>query len=160
MIKSYTLKKQLGIDQVKTKTELFEILKKNESKLINIKTKKILKSNKKGISIFSHSTAINKELNKTNKDITIDEDYYYIVVNSTKILDNHEDLHLPKIWNRSAKNQNKKNYFVADHQTKVKSIISYPKDTEIFIAELSFKSMGLPFEGSAECLIYKIKIFR
>jgi len=136
-----------------TKEELFKALIANEKDLINIKTKDIHKSCDKG-----QTLNYNVSLLKSNDSVKneLDDNFYYIAVNTTNILDSHNDLHVKGIWNKTAKDQQGKNYLVADHDLKLKSVIAKPKDIEIVVIDIPFKSIGKDYDGTTQALVYKV----
>lgn len=83
--------------------------------------------------------------------------YFYAIINSTNILDSHGDVHADSIWNKSAKEQNGRTYYVADHELKINSIICNPKDVEIQLHKTTFKEIGYDLEGSTTLLVYKMR---
>lgn len=90
------------------------------------------------------------------KAIDMEDGYVYAVINTTNILDSHGDMHANGIWNKSAKEQNRKTYYVADHEIKMNNIIAYPEDVEIIIKEVTFKELGFNYSGSTQALIFKV----
>jgi len=90
------------------------------------------------------------------KGIKIDDNFYYIAVNSTKVLDSHEDLHLDGIWKKTIKEQQGKNYLVTDHDLEIKSVVVRKEHIEMFTAKVPFSLIGKPYEGDTEVLIYKV----
>lgn len=146
-----------------TKEELFKALKENKEKIVGIKKKTIYTgydaaNPDASKQIVSNSQIKLKSIDKSAaKDLFKDTDYYYFAVNTTNILDSHNDLHVKGIWNRSAKMQSGKNYLVDTHSLTIKDVIAYPEDIEIFVADIPFKSIGNDYEGNTEALIYKVK---
>jgi hypothetical protein len=145
-----------------TKEELFKALKDNKEIIFTIKKKvqtgyDVLNPSESKQVISSTQAIIKKALTDANKDLFKDDDYYYIIVNSTNILDSHGDLHVKGIWNKSAKEQSGKNFLVDTHQLTIKSTIAYPDDVEIFVTEIPFKSIGYNYKGNAEVLVYKVR---
>ena len=147
------------------KEDLFKALKENKEKIIGIKKKTIytgynpldpeqskqVVTNVQTKLIKSISDSAIKELfNETDK-------YFYIAVNTSRILDSHNDYHADTIWNKSAKEQSGKNYLVDTHSLTVKDTIVYPDDIEIFTAKIPFKAIGKDYEGDTVALIYKFE---
>lgn len=126
---------------------------------LNIERKKseIQKSCEKGIAVTCKSLNNLKFSEEETKSLKIDSDYYYIVVNTTNILDSHDDLHIPNIWKKSIQEIQGKNYLVCDHDLEIESVIARKEHIEILTAKLSFQSLGYPYEGNTEALIYKVK---
>jgi len=145
-----------------TKEELFKALKANKDIIFSIKKKiqtgyDVLDPSESKQVISNSQAIIKKALTDVNKDLFKDDDYYYIVVNSTNVLDSHGDLHVKGIWNKSAKERTGKNFLVDTHQLTIKSTIAYPDDVEIFVCELPFKAIGYNYKGDCEVLVYKVR---
>lgn len=137
------------------KEDLFKALKENESIIIDKKKSEIIKSCEKGLSVSCKSLDLLKFTDQL-KSIKIDDNYWYIAVNSTRILDSHSDLHLDGIWKKSVSEIQGKNYLVADHELKIDDVIVRKEHIEIFTAKIPFSLIGKPYEGDTEALIYKI----
>lgn len=137
-----------------TKEELFTELKKSSEIIMEQKKSLIQKSCDKGISVTCKSLDLLKFTDQL-KGIKIDDDYYYIAVNSTRILDSHDDLHIDGIWKKSIKDQQGKNYLVLDHDLSIKSVVVRKEHIEMFTAKVPFSMIGKPYEGDTEVLVYK-----
>lgn len=137
-----------------TKQEMFFELVKNESKIISLKKAAIQKSADKGqLSTFN----LFKVTEETKSLLSLKEGYIYPVINTTKYLDSHGDVHLDGIWNKSAKEQNGQIYYVADHELKTNSVIAWPSDVNVMIKEVPWSFVGKEYEGTTQALIYEIK---
>lgn len=149
--------------EFETKEELFKALKENKSKIIDIKKKTIytgynVENPDASKQIVTNSQLKLKSINtEANKGLFEDDSFYYFAVNTTNILDSHNDLHVKGIWNKSAKEQTGKNYLVDTHSLTIKDVIAYPEDVEIFVADIPFKSIGKDYDGDTEALIYKVR---
>lgn len=130
--------------------ELFAELKANKDALIAMKKSEKTKSEEIIASII-HSKYAN------DKALALRDGYFYPVINTTNFLDSHKDVHIKGIWNKSAKEQQGKIYYLADHKKELGSIIAYPQDVEIAIRDLSWKDLGFAFEGNTQALIYIIR---
>jgi len=133
-----------------TKQELFKELKDNRKALIDLKKATILNSD--GLT----SKTIKLEQNAV-KGLVMDSDYSYHIINTTKYLDSHNDVHMDGIWNKSINEQQGKVYFLADHDMSIKSIIAHPKDVEMSIQDIEWKSLGRDYSGSTQALMFKVK---
>jgi hypothetical protein len=137
-----------------TKSKLFEALRTNKSHIIEMKKAQVLKSCEKETTIKAR--LLKPELlSGASKELLLDSDYHHIAVNSTKILDSHEDLHLDGLWSKSVKEQQGKNYLVLDHQLSVFNTVVKKEDIEMFTAVVSFAAIGKAYEGDTEVLVYK-----
>lgn len=137
-----------------TKEELFKDLKDNLDFITDAKKSQIQKSCEKGVSVTCKSLDLLKFTDQL-KGIKIDDNFYYIAVNSTKILDSHEDLHIDGLWKKSIKDQQGKNYLVLDHDLSIKSVVVRKEHIEIFTAKIPFSLIGKTYDGDTEVLIYK-----
>jgi len=137
------------------KEELHEDLKANLDVIIASKKAQIQKSCEKGISVSCKSLDLLKFTDQL-KGIKIDDNFWYIAVNTTRILDSHDDLHLDGIWNKSIKDQQGQNYLVADHELRISDVIVKKEYVEMFVANIPFSLLGKDYEGNTQALIYKV----
>jgi len=79
-------------------------------------------------------------------------------INAVYWFDSHEDVHLPKNWNKTAKEQNGKVYHVINHELKIGSIVGYPKDVKVYVQDVAWKDLGVNFEGKTEVLVGETKM--
>jgi hypothetical protein len=138
------------------KSELIKALKANKELLISEKKAQIIKSCERGVTVCADQKKINKALEQT-KTFSVDSNYYYFVVNSSNILDSHNDMHIEGNWEKSVKEQQGKLYLVFDHTLKRTEIVAMKEDIEVFTATIPFSAIGKSYEGNTYCLIYKIK---
>ena len=139
------------------KEQLFKALRDNAKDIISIKKATIQKSIDKGLSVKAKSLNIYLKENDSVKALPfeIDEKYYYIAVNSTRVLDSHKDLHLDKLWNKSTKDMQGKVYLLDTHQLTLKTTIVKKEEIEMFTAIVPFSAIGKSYSGDTEVLIYK-----
>lgn len=138
-----------------SKEDLFKELRESAEIIIEEKKSLIQKSCDKGISVTCKSLDLLKFTDQL-KGIKIDDNYYYIAVNTTRVLDSHDDLHVDGIWKKSIKDQQGKNYLVVDHELSIKSVVVRKEHVEMFTAKIPFSLIGKPYEGDTEALIYKV----
>lgn len=137
------------------KDELFSYIRENKSVLVDAKKSEVYKSIDKGLSVVTDQKSITKML-EASKSIELDDNYYYIVVNSANILDSHGDMHIEGNWEKTKKEQQGKVYLVWEHNLTKDDIIAMKQDIELITAEIPFSSLGKSYEGSTYSLIYKI----
>ena len=140
--------------EFKTKGELFKALRDNKDDIIAMKRAQILKSHEKNQGLKVNFLDTNK-LNTAVKGIDFDDNYYYLAVNSTRVLDSHKDVHLDGIWNKSVKEQQGRNYLVLDHELKVSQTVVKKEHIEMIIADIPFAMIGKSYDGNTQALIYK-----
>lgn len=80
------------------------------------------------------------------------------IINTTNYMDSHRDVHARNIWNKSAKEQNGKVYYVVNHDLGVGSVISMPKDVEVKVISKSWKSLGKDYPGTTNALVFETVI--
>ena len=153
MIQCKSLNKEFS-----SKEEMFKELKSNKEQIIALKKSQIQKSCEKGVSVVAKVlNALNlSKLSEQNKGIVLDDNYYYIAVNSTKILDSHDDLHKDGIWDVTVKARQGKNYLLADHKLELDKVIARKEHVEMFIADVPFSMIGKSYQGNTQILVYKV----
>lgn len=142
----------------KTQDELFKALRENAGKIIALKKAEIYKSHEK----LDDNTPGFQFLVKTEADaekagFQMKEGYVYPIINTTNYRDSHKDVHFPGIWNKSAKEQNGKLFYVFDHKTEVGKVIAWPEDVNVMVKSVPWSFVGKDYEGNTEALIYEIK---
>jgi hypothetical protein len=142
--------KELDNKPFETKEALFAELKAKEQEIIDAKKSEPKETRSLELPLLQNYDF--KAPFKTEKG------YFYAIINTTNILDSHGDVHLPKIWNKSAKEQNGKTYYVADHELKINGVIVRPENVEIQLHKTTFKELGYDLEGSTVALVFKMPI--
>jgi hypothetical protein len=137
-----------------TKEAMFKALKFNEGNIINLKKAAISKSCEKGQ--FSPSLTAVKLNDATKAEFNLKQGYVYPVINTTKYMDSHSDVHFDGIWNKSIKEQKGSIFYVADHSLKVGDVIAWPEDVKAFVKNIPWSMVGKDFEGETQALIYEI----
>lgn len=136
-----------------TKQELFNAIAESHKEIIGLKKAAIQKSCDKGqLGTFS----LFKVTEETKSLLGLKEDHIYPVINTTKYLDSHGDVHMDGIWNKSIQDQKGQLYYVADHELKTTSVIAFPADVNAFVKEVPWSFVGKDFEGNTQALIYEI----
>lgn len=138
-----------------SKSDMFKALKDNKDFIISAKKSLIQKSIDKGLGVQAISIDVNK-LDLTTKGILKDNNYYYIAVNTTRVLDSHGDLHVKGIWNKTIKDQQGKNYLLTDHKMEMQNVVVKKENVEMLLAEIPFSSVGKSYPGNTQALIYKV----
>ena len=139
-----------------TKEMLFDELRKNKEIIIDAKKSEILKSCDKGQSVLLKNLDLQK-FSETEKAINFDSDYYYFAVNSTLILDSHQDLHDNGIWNQTVKQIQGKNYLICDHDLDIDKVVAKKEHIEVLIMKVPFSLIGKDYKGETEILVYKVR---
>lgn len=137
-----------------TKQEMFKALLDNEEKIIGVKKAAIQKSCDKGqLDTFN----LFKVTEETKSLLSLKEGYIYPVINTTKYLDSHNDVHFNGIWNKSVKEQQSKILYVTDHEVKTSTVIAWQSDVTMLLKEVPWSFVGKNYEGNTQALIFEIK---
>jgi len=135
-----------------TQKALFHSLLDNEQKIIAVKKASIVKSHEKGQ--LSHFGTIKSD--ESTKMDWMESDYIYPVINTTKFMDHHEDVHFDSIWNKSIKEVGKNLMYVMNHNIDIKDIIAWEGEVEAFVKTVPWSFIGKDFSGNTNALIFKI----
>lgn len=138
-----------------TKELMFHELKKHVPELIKLKKEAVYKSCEKGMSVSCKPIKSFKEDETKAASFEIDDDYYYIAVNSCWVLDSHDDLHIKGIWDEDI--EQGEVFLLVDHDTSMDCVVVKKAYIERFIATVPFKSLNKPYEGSTQVLVYKFR---
>lgn len=137
-----------------TKEELFTELRLNVDKIIACKTSEIYKSADKGG--LSATTILKNNVVTEKVGPQMKDGHIYPVINTTLYRDSHQDVHLNGIWDKSAKEQNGKLFYVTDHEIKTNTIIAWPQHVNVMVKSVPWSWVGKNYEGNTEALIYEI----
>ena len=132
-----------------TKEELFKVLKAEKELIIGLK-----KATKTSLPV---KAVYLDESNEVVKGITIKEGESVHVINTTGVLDSHNDLHVKGIWTKSVKEQKGKVFFLADHDMSISSVIAHPKDVNMSVKNMEWKDLGFKFEGTTDALVFGVE---
>ena len=73
------------------------------------------------------------------------------IINTTKLMDSHGDVHIDQLWNKSLKD-NKNFYLVKEHNFGFDGIIS--DNVKAFVKQMSWHELGINYEGKTQALIF------
>ncbi len=98
---------------------------------------------------------------KANKPVSLDINPLHtkVIINTTNIIDSTMDLHLPKMWNRSLKN-NKDLMHLNQHRLSFEEIVAEDKDLKVFTEVQKWTDIGYDFDGETEALTFESKIWK
>jgi len=146
---------KLDIPNYETKQELFNFLVLNKETLISQKKNAIKLADSSSWGLLETNQDL---LNTKNSDGSIQENKTEIkvkaVINTTNLLDSHGDVHIPGLWNKSIK-ENNRILHVQEHQSSsFDKIISSGEDLKASVKTMTWKSLGYNDEGSTQALIF------
>jgi len=134
------------------KAELFKWLHSNKSMLIAQKKSAL----KYADAVTYVPQTIFEDKNKVAcKSILIPEDATQIkvraIINTTKLIDSHNDVHIDGLWTKSIK-ENNSNYLVNQHDFTFEGILS--DDVKVSAIQMTWKELGFNYKGSTQALVY------
>lgn len=146
------------IPDFNTKKELFSFLHENKAILIAEK-----KATMKKADAFSFAVDIPGKTSASKAETASIEDANAIaakvVMNTTNLMDSHDDVHFPGIWTKTLK-ENKNIMHIQEHKMAFDSIISDGSDLSAKVQNYSWKELGYGFQGDTQALIFNSTIKR
>lgn len=150
----------IAIPKFDNNKDLFAWLQKNEDRLIAQKSAQLKQAE---AIAFAPTMVIDKaEANKANEPIDVtnmDEIKVVVVINTTNLLDSYMDVHIPKLWNKSLK-ENKLIMHLQEHKMGFATIISDGVDLKAMAKNYSWNELGQPYEGATEALVFESTVKR
>lgn len=142
-----------------TTKKRIDYLIKNKSRLITQKKSVIKHADAVGFSTPIYTK--DDSTLKANEPITqnLDEIKVKVVMNTTNLIDSHQDLHVKNLWNKSI-NENKYNMHLQEHQMKYDHIIADGEEVKVSAKEMSWSELGLQKAGFTQALIFESQIKR
>lgn len=140
-----------------SKEELFKFLKDNEKQLISQKKFEMKKAD--AVFYVVHSVNEKDEAEKAADNVQYllskDKIIVRVVINTTKLFDSHNDVHIDGLWKKSIK-ELKSIYHLQEHQMKFDHVIS--DEVKASTKKMTWKELGIDLEGQTEALIFDSEI--
>lgn len=76
------------------------------------------------------------------------------VINTTNVIDSHQDLHVDGIWTKSIK-ENKNIMHLQEHKMSFDSIISDGKDLKAYTKMFNWSDLGVDAKGQTQALVFE-----
>lgn len=143
-----------GDTEFETKRELTSFLVKNKDKLIARK-KAVMK--KADCPVIVSPTVVEKV--QKAEQVNSDSLKVVAVINTTNYLDNHGDVHIPGLWNRSL-NQNKMIMHLQEHDMAFDKVIADGKELKSYTKTFTWNELGYDYEGVTEALVFESDILK
>ncbi len=139
------------------KSELFKFLKDNEKQLVSQKKFEMKKAD--AVSYIVHSVNEKDEAEKAADNVQYllskDKIKVRVIINTTKLLDSHDDVHIDGLWKKSIK-ELKLVYHLQEHLMKFDHVIS--DEVTASVKKMTWKEIGIDFDGQTEALIFDSEI--
>ena len=134
------------------KKEMFKQLKENKERLISEKKEQPKKKKFELRIINKNNTEKSIEQNYSNGS------YIYAVMNSTNVMDSHDDVSLDGSWKKTVSEQNGKVTHAIDHSIGIMTTVAPAKDVNLHLLNSNFKSLGYDIDLDTELLVFESKI--
>ena len=137
------------IPTYENKADLFKWLKANKDFILQAKKSQI----KEADAVIFASPEATSEATKSEATPQSDPTKLQVkaVINTTNLMDSHDDVHIKGIWNKSL-NDRKSFYLLQEHQMKFDKVIS-DKVTATAV-DMDWTELGQPYEGKTQALVF------
>lgn len=150
--------KKIDIPEFKTKKELFDFMVENKSLLIAQKKFEIKKSDP-FISAPLITGPVKESAKKANAEVSNPPDILKttLIINTTNIMDSHDDVHIPGLWDKSI-TENRFPMHLKSHNMDFEFIISDGEDLTVYVKDYTWKELGFDWEGKTQGLTFDSNI--
>ena len=143
---------KIDISKYSNKKDLFSFLVNEKELIFNAKKSEI----KRADSVFGLVQEDNND-SIVKAHATIAEDVTSIkvsaIINTTNVIDSHQDLHINSIWSKSLK-ENSRILHLQEHKNQFDKIISSGKDLKARTKTGNFADFGMNLQGTTQALIF------
>lgn len=130
-----------------TKKEEINWIISNKERIVKIAKEQIKHADCISCVAFPNYGNVSKATNIENKN-TLDVS---VIINTTNLLDSHQDVHLPGIWDKSL-NENKYIMHLQEHSLRFSKIIADQDELDAKAVTYAWKELGVDYEGSTQAL--------
>lgn len=133
-----------------TKEELFAWLVEN---------KETLKAQKKAVTKYADPVGMGADavIEARKSDSDSNDLVVTAIINTTNLMDSHDDVHIPGLWSKSLK-ENKMIMHLQEHQMAFDKIISDGKDLKASAKTYSWAELGAKLDGQTQALVFESTI--
>jgi len=148
---------KIKVPKFETQEELFDYLVKNVDEHIYQKKLAIKEADSTfgtdvaPILILEGETYKGDTLNKDTENP--DELMVKAIINTTNLMDSHDDVHIKGLWDKSLK-ENKRLKHIQEHEMKFDKVISDKTDLKGYVEEFTWKELGYDIEGKTQALVF------
>lgn len=140
---------KIEIPHFEDKEELFDFLVENKELHIAEKLAAVKEADSISCVLPNKSDANKVTIDETTTSIQVKS-----IINTTRIMDSHLDVHIDNLWKKSLR-ENKGFYLLQEHAMKFDHVISDPDQVKAFVEMMSFKVLGFrKFKGDTQALIF------
>ena len=150
MLNNYTYKD----NQFETQEKLFDFLRQNKNIFKIEKKSSLKKADAIVANLFQITDNVIKAI-ETNTLLEKDVLQVALAINTTNIMDSHDDVHISNLWNKSLKEQKFLN-LLQEHQMTFEKIIS--DNVKALVQMMTWKTLGYDFTGNTQVLVFNTSI--
>lgn len=145
---------KLEIPNFSEKSELFKWLVENKTTLITQKKFEVKHCDAISFTMKSMEKESDDVDKAENTSLLIDADRVKVklIINTTKIMDSHSDVHFDGIWKKTI-SESGDIYLLKEHRMTFDSIIS--DSMKAYTKNISWDKLGAPFEGNTQALVFE-----
>lgn len=105
------------------------------------------------LSLVDKDDNVIKGVTEVSKEITSETQRIKVrsIINTTKLLDSHDDVHIDQLWNKSLK-ENGENYLVREHKFDFENTIT--DNVKAFVKRYEWKELGYHYKGDTQALVF------
>lgn len=139
----------MEIPEFKTKGERIEFLIKNKSSLMATKKADLKRADAISFNSAVILPGVNKAIGESKTELTVTS-----VINTTNLMDSHDDVHFPGLWDKSLQ-ENKYIMLLQEHKLSFESIIADEAEVKAYTKAMTWKQLGINLPGDTEALVFE-----
>jgi len=138
-----------------TKKEQFDWLITNKLQILEGKKSSIKHSDCISVSTVKNNDLVNKAENSSL--VKKDEITVTAIINTTNLMDSHDDVHINCIWDKTLK-ENPRLIHLQEHLMQFDKIISDGSNLKAYVKDFSWLELGYSYQGSTQALVFESTI--
>jgi len=144
---------KIDTSKFQTQKALHKFIFDNRDKIIAAKKSEIKEADNTFIGFYNSDTG---KVDKSENNIADDATVLIVkaIINTTNIIDSHQDMHVSGIWSKSLKENHRRKH-LQEHNRDLDKTISSGKDLTAYTIDTTFKALGVNLKGSTQALIYE-----
>lgn len=137
--------------------ELFAFLVANKSQLVAQKKFEMKRADAVSFATYSlnEKGETSKAADNVQRLLSLDEIDVRVIINTTRLLDGHDDVHIDGLWKKSLQEQ-RTIYHLQEHEMTFDHVIS--DEVKAATKRMTWKELGFDYPGETEALVFDSKI--
>jgi hypothetical protein len=145
--------KELPGQSFETQDEMFKAIADNMESILIVRKNAFKETD--GLTFYYIDEIKEDSVTKANNPVNtpdLTELKVKVVMNTIGLLDSHGDVHIKDMWKRSLSHSDRKLH-LQEHKRDFDKVIA--DDSLAYVSTLSWKTLGAPYEGSTQALIFE-----